>query len=375
MAHGPHAALGLQQGGARERFLEKFQGLVIIQQLDGLGEGDELLRACCRPLLPLLLLRGAVLVQVLQEAPVVEKRLGSVVEILLERDDLQAQLPMTPGLRLNGCSVHLDLLGLCRAKLLEVLDGRLLRGRHLCQILFHSVLHLLENAGNLPAARRVFRRGACGEECGQHVPVRGAQIHVDRHLTKPGSRGGLEESGHALVERGDRLAQGRHVRLVLGRVLRINCRLLLSQSRGLRQRLLRVHPVLLVSLQLLLQLRLLRCGLLEAAGVLGDLRLGGRDGSGEVASAGLTVTHKTVEKLLFLLALGGDLLLHHLQHAHHTSDRVRRGTRFDVGPRDGLAGNRRKAAPCQRGSNNARCHGTQVRRTTLICLVAPGGAA
>mmetsp|Transcript_23931 Transcript_23931/g.65209 ORF Transcript_23931/g.65209 Transcript_23931/m.65209 type:complete len:404 (+) Transcript_23931:823-2034(+) len=271
----PAACPGLKQRRARQGLLEDLQGIVIVDNLDGLCDGQELVRAGLLNDLPLLLLLGAVLVKVCQELLVLHQRLCGVIQVLLQGLNLNAGLPVSPQLGLYRLRVALDLLffggghgGVVRLCFVLLCLDR-------CELLFHRVLHLLQDSDDLPTLRHVslpLREEGC-----EHVTVGRAQLHVDRETPHSARCRGLQESCHALLEGCNRLAQCRNIRLVVRGLLQELGRLLRPQARGLGQSILCVRPILLVLRKILLKLVLLRECFVEAACDLRYLCLSLRD--------------------------------------------------------------------------------------------------
>merc|ERR1719218_222314 len=88
VASGAH----LQKRRRRKRLLEKIQRIVIIQDLDRLLHGDELLRARLHPRVVVRTRSSAALLQLLEELLVLAQRFLRVLEVVLQVDDLHSHL-------------------------------------------------------------------------------------------------------------------------------------------------------------------------------------------------------------------------------------------------------------------------------------------
>ena len=141
VAHGRSALLHLEQAraGARQGLLEEVERVVVVEHLDGVRQGHELLGAHLGALLPLARLRRAAVLQLREELLVLQQALGRVVEVLLHGHELHAELADLGGLRLDGRGERLDLLGLGSDKPLEGSDGLVLCRRRVLQGRLHGV--------------------------------------------------------------------------------------------------------------------------------------------------------------------------------------------------------------------------------------------
>merc|ERR1719420_563780 len=98
--------------------------------------------------------------------------------------------------------------------------------------------------------------------------------------------------------------------------------LLFTQGGGFGDSCLGFSPAVLSTLQVGLGLLKGSISLLDAGCELLSLALGLLDGGHQSTLAILAVAHELVEQNLFLLAFLLNLLVHALQHVHHTTDRV-----------------------------------------------------
>mmetsp|Transcript_39510 Transcript_39510/g.88437 ORF Transcript_39510/g.88437 Transcript_39510/m.88437 type:complete len:305 (+) Transcript_39510:854-1768(+) len=145
----------LQEAGAWQGLLEEFEGVVIVQDLDCLSNGDLLLSPHLLNLIPLLVLCCAVLIHVCQELLILTQSFLRVLEVIGHVGDIHTQLANAHGLILNGSSVSSELLLLCCHQLglsllcicLSTSDG--------LKVLAHLILHHLQDAYNLAAGWRI----------------------------------------------------------------------------------------------------------------------------------------------------------------------------------------------------------------------------
>mmetsp|Transcript_21364 Transcript_21364/g.31594 ORF Transcript_21364/g.31594 Transcript_21364/m.31594 type:complete len:521 (-) Transcript_21364:66-1628(-) len=120
-----HQTLGTWAG---EGLLEQVQCIVVVQNLDGICQGHQLLSAGLGPLLPLLGLGVTVAVQSLQELLVLRHSSGRVVQVLLQVDNVNTNLAHSLCLGLDGFAVGSNFLLLGSHERIEIRD-RLLLGR------------------------------------------------------------------------------------------------------------------------------------------------------------------------------------------------------------------------------------------------------
>mmetsp|Transcript_33665 Transcript_33665/g.88159 ORF Transcript_33665/g.88159 Transcript_33665/m.88159 type:complete len:450 (+) Transcript_33665:880-2229(+) len=346
----------------RQGLFEKVEGVVVVEELDDLCQGEELLGARLAALLPLAGLRGAAFLQLGQELLVLCQGLLRERQVVLHLHDGHPELPDPAGLGLDGLGAGIDLLRLGLHELLEGRDGLLLCFGRVGQGLGHVLRELLEDAGNLPALGRVLAGLASGEEREDRLPV------VLEHVRAGGGQPlqalrqiSLQQgASHALLEGGHRLVDGIDVGVGLGLECRKGRRLLLPDRSSLRDGLLGVRAVHLRLLQRLLQLRLLLLGALDVRRQLRRLGLGCADGTRELPAGRLTVAHELLVQLLLPLALLRDLLLHGLQHGDHFANRVGLAGLGGAGEPRGLHGrgqHRREGQAQQRHHrfNEGRC--------------------
>ena len=283
-----HAHLHEARGGGRQGLLEEVQRVVVVEDLDGVGQGDELLRAGLLDLLELAGLGLAGLVEAGEEVLVREEGLLGVREAVLHLGDGDTELRDLGQLRLDGGRAGGDLLALGGHELAERRDGGVLGGGRVAKVLAELVVERLQDAADLAALGGAVRGLGVRQEGHHLLAVLLAHAHA-LALEQPlqdARRGALQEAaGRALVHGGDGLAERCDVRLVLSLLGGEGGSLLLADRGGLR-------------------LRLLRGG----AVVLGLLQVG--------------LAHELVVDLLVLLGLGLDLLLQALEHARDLADRV-----------------------------------------------------
>merc|ERR1719460_1805784 len=287
----------------RERLLEQVKSVIIVENLDSLTDGRNLLGPHLLTLSPLLLLRRAHRREVRNERLRVSHLLGSVLDLVLARSrDLSLlsrrhtverlrRLLLLADSTAEGL-VHPDDL----ARLAAVSTERVLALQHGQDLIALEVVH---GRSRLHHALHTAHRTA---------------LRLDERLT------------HALLERSDRACHGIEVRLRLaGRLGEIRV-LLLPDGRRLLQVGLRTRAVRLVLNELLVQLALLRLVSLQLALQLRDALARRLDGLGHPISVAIAVAHELVERLLLNFTLRLDLLLHVLQGGHYFADRV--GLRF-----------------------------------------------
>mmetsp|Transcript_46901 Transcript_46901/g.150748 ORF Transcript_46901/g.150748 Transcript_46901/m.150748 type:complete len:443 (-) Transcript_46901:341-1669(-) len=215
---------GCRGDGLQERvdgLVEVREGLVFVQDFDGVLDGNDLLKPVLDALVELSVAGRALLLQVGEEGPVevelglrVLELLESLRVFLLEFGDILVEL------RLQGPAGHdLRLLGALEGGV--VLAGLLVLGLCLGDVLLEVLLHLLQHAEDLAALRRVAleardlqegRRGVLGlqqegPEC-EHVgrlDRMSAQLHHLRRLELLGDGPDLREAGVVLAQDGDGL--------------------------------------------------------------------------------------------------------------------------------------------------------------------------
>mmetsp|Transcript_5100 Transcript_5100/g.11289 ORF Transcript_5100/g.11289 Transcript_5100/m.11289 type:complete len:380 (-) Transcript_5100:584-1723(-) len=171
----PAAGGHLDKAWTWEGLLEELQGVVIVEDLDGLCDGQLLLSAHLLNLLPLLVLGVAVLVHVGQELLILGKRLLGVLQIVSHLSDLDAKLASALSLCLNGGSVSGKLLLLGCLHISLVLLGLLLGGGDVCQVLLHLVLHDLQDANDLTTCWGIATAAALIKEGHEDVPISAVQ--------------------------------------------------------------------------------------------------------------------------------------------------------------------------------------------------------
>merc|ERR1719395_47443 len=308
--------------------LEEVQRVVIVQDLDRLADGGDLLCANLAALVPLLLLRRALRRQVREERLQVVQLLRRVLDVVGGRHDAHGQLAAALRLRLNRGRGGRDLLLLCGSKLLEARRGLLLVGDSAVQVLVHLVLHRLQDPDNLARRRAVVAERVLlpRQERQDQVPLviidgqRG--VHDLRHPC--GRRLRLQKRlAHALLQCGDRGVHRVQILLRIAGLLDEVRVLLLPDIRRLLQIRLGGFAVLLVSHEGLVELRLFGLLGLELRLKLRDLCPGLLSILGHLVRIAITVAHELVVELLLLFALGLELLLHILQQSHDFANGIR----------------------------------------------------
>merc|ERR1719236_303550 len=147
----------LEQARRRKGLLEQVQGIIIVQDLDGLRNRNRLLRAARLALLVVLLRRGAALLQLGHELLVLAQGILRILQIVLQVDDLHRHLAVLLHLRLDRLRGRLDLLLLRSHQRLALrLRGVLLLGR-VRDLILHVLQKLLQDAHDLARRRRVAR--------------------------------------------------------------------------------------------------------------------------------------------------------------------------------------------------------------------------
>merc|ERR1719182_1317854 len=314
----------LRQG---ERLLEEVQSVVVVQDLNGLADGRNLLGADLAALVPFVLLRRALRRQVREERLRVTQLRRRVLDIVRSRHDGDGKPTGALRLRLDRLPSRSDLRLLRRGQLPEALCGLLL-GRHgAAEVLVHLVLHGLQDADDVAALRGIVpERVLLPAEERHH---RAALVVVDarrslHNLDKTPSRAPLQERlAHALLESRNRTGHRVEVALLIRRELHVLLVLLLTDLRSLSQVRLRAFTVLLVLHQLLIELCLLGLLSLELALELRDTLRSLLSRLRHTVGIAIAVAHELVVETLLLLALRLDLFLHVLQQGHNLADRIR----------------------------------------------------
>mmetsp|Transcript_71442 Transcript_71442/g.209782 ORF Transcript_71442/g.209782 Transcript_71442/m.209782 type:complete len:293 (-) Transcript_71442:350-1228(-) len=282
--------LNLKEGRARggKGLREEAPRIVIVEELDGIRDGDLLLGAGALLLREGVFPRRAVLLQAVVQGRVFLELLARVVAVLLEVDDLHADLTKARRLRLDLLAQGDDLLLLRFHHHSELLLRRLLSGCRLFHVLLHGVLHLVQDANDLAAARAAVAVSVLlgrGEEARHQVPIGVTHVDGGREAPQDRRRGGLQEASAKTLPQGrDGQAQGLDVCLRLQGLLLEGRRLLDAEALRLRESLLGVGPVALRGSDLVREAVLLGDQLLEAALYLRHLRLRGVNGLLEVRS-------------------------------------------------------------------------------------------
>mmetsp|Transcript_102995 Transcript_102995/g.296604 ORF Transcript_102995/g.296604 Transcript_102995/m.296604 type:complete len:517 (+) Transcript_102995:193-1743(+) len=146
---GGHGNLDQARTRAWQRGLEQIQSIVIVEDLDGLGQCEQLLGPGLLHLLPLSLLRGAALLQLSLERLIRGQGLLSVLNVVAHLRDADAQVADASHFILDLRLKRGDLLLLRHHELLEVLDGGHLRLRGVAEALGHLIGDLLQNTDDL----------------------------------------------------------------------------------------------------------------------------------------------------------------------------------------------------------------------------------
>mmetsp|Transcript_27902 Transcript_27902/g.48567 ORF Transcript_27902/g.48567 Transcript_27902/m.48567 type:complete len:223 (+) Transcript_27902:412-1080(+) len=198
-----HAHFHLHQGaGSRKCFLEKLQSIIVVQDLDSFRQCNLLFSTHLHVCLVLLLLRGAVCVQVREELLVLSQGLLGITQVVLHLHDRYARVSDAHCLVFNAGREGLDLLRFGSHEPLVGLDGGGFRSFRLRQALGHGVLHLLENADDLATRRCILVILLRGEEGRDLIPVvLGQAAHLGNHLAQELSSVRLQEARHAFLER------------------------------------------------------------------------------------------------------------------------------------------------------------------------------
>merc|ERR1719236_209984 len=166
----------LEQARRRKGLLEQVQGIIIVQDLDGLRNRNRLLRAARLALLVVLLRRGAALLQLGHELLVLAQGILRILQIVLQVDDLHRHLAVLLHLRLDRLRGRLDLLLLRSHQRVEFRLRGVLRLGSVSELLLHVLQKLLQNAHDLARRRRVARRRQRRQELRQHA----ASVAVQR---------------------------------------------------------------------------------------------------------------------------------------------------------------------------------------------------
>merc|ERR1719463_667296 len=310
----------------REGLLEQVKRVVVVQDLDGLANSGDLLRAHRLALGPLLLLLRALHAEVGQESLRLLHLRRGVLDVVGGRRNGDRELAAPDRLRLDGLRRRGDLRLLRRRELLEARRRRLLGGHCALQVAGHLVLHGLEHAHDLTAlaAVRAERVLALEEPDKLVALVVVDRLRLLRRLDEHGllPRALQEGLAHALREGIDGARHRFQVRAeVAGRrdVLGV---LLLPEHRRLLEVPLGLLAILLVLHELLVKLRLLGLLRLELALELDDILRGFLRRRRHAVSVAVAEAHELIEEFLLLVAFGLDLLLHVLQDRHDLADRV-----------------------------------------------------
>merc|ERR1719359_551499 len=246
-----------------QRLLEEVKRVVVVQDLDRLANGGDLLRANLAALVPLLLLRRALRRKVREERLQVVQLLRCVLDVAGGRHDAHGQLAAALRLCLDRGRGGRNLLLLRVSKLLEARRGLLLVADRAVQVLVHLVLHRLQDSDDLAGRRAVVpKRVLLPRQEGQDevaLVVVDVEGRVDGFHHARGLRLRLQKRlAHALLQRGNGGVHGVQVLLRLaGRLDEVRV-LLLADARRFLQICFGGLAVLLVPDERLVELRLLR---------------------------------------------------------------------------------------------------------------------
>merc|ERR1719353_556626 len=227
-----NASLGahLEKCRRRKRLLEQIQRIVIVQDLDRLLDGHELLRARLHPRVVVRTRCRAALLQLRKELRILAQRFLCVLEVVLQVDNLHRHLAVLLQLHLDRLSRGRNFLLLRSDQRFEISDGSILRLRDVAQLLLHVLQELLQDADDLARTRRVTGLRRSRQELRQRAA--GVAVHglaVQNQVAKSARGVALQERArHALHDRVNGLLACRDVRLVLRRLRRELSRLLLA---------------------------------------------------------------------------------------------------------------------------------------------------
>mmetsp|Transcript_53267 Transcript_53267/g.124778 ORF Transcript_53267/g.124778 Transcript_53267/m.124778 type:complete len:342 (+) Transcript_53267:790-1815(+) len=212
------AAVGfhLDEARAWQGLLEEFQRVIIIQDLDGFGDCQQLIVACLRGFLPLTLLGVAVLLEVRKKLLVLSQALGCVFNVIANVDNLNTKLADPFGLGLNGLCGCGNLLLLRCHKFCEGFFALLLLLGDVSKVAHHVVLHLLQDTCDLPTLWSIAF--ASRKECSDCVSLIAANARGagDESLQNLSSWGLNEAASNSLLQGCDRLRDGVNIDIVCG---------------------------------------------------------------------------------------------------------------------------------------------------------------
>merc|ERR1719324_60334 len=298
----------------RHRLLEQVERVVVVEHLDGLADGRDLLGAHLLALGPVRLLLRALRGEVTDECLRLLGFLLSVLHVVLRLNNLDRNFTRALGLGLDGRSRRRDLRLLRSGELLEARGRRglvLLRRR---QVALHLLEHSLQHARDLSGGLRAF---LALEEVHYALALVLVELGSRRHHALHDLLLGcthLQERAHALLERRDRALHRRDVRGHVRGCCHELLILLRAKARGLLLVLLRRLAGRLVVLELLLQLSLLRLQGFQLRAQLRSLL--------HTVGVAITIAHELLEGLLLLLTLRLDFLQHLLQERADPTDRI-----------------------------------------------------
>mmetsp|Transcript_56854 Transcript_56854/g.184186 ORF Transcript_56854/g.184186 Transcript_56854/m.184186 type:complete len:417 (+) Transcript_56854:889-2139(+) len=314
--------------------VEALEGGVVIQDLDGVLHGGDLLQTVLDTLVELLITGGALFLQVREEGPVDVELLLGVLQfleglsmLLLELRDLLVEFG-------HEFPAGTDLILLGGLQLREILRILLLLGLRLGEVLLEVLLHLAEDAKNLAALRRVAleardlqegggalrlqQEGAEGQHVrGRHGAGLAGQIEDLRVLQLLGDLLHLREAGIVLSQDDERLIEGLD-RLDEVHLLAVEDLVVLhAQGAGLLEGGLVSVDLVQGFVALGLQLIHLRLGLAQEGLERGDFLIAGLDGRGLLTVVGLAPAGELLVHGLVVIEIPLELLAHVLQETHN----------------------------------------------------------
>mmetsp|Transcript_55755 Transcript_55755/g.97330 ORF Transcript_55755/g.97330 Transcript_55755/m.97330 type:complete len:283 (-) Transcript_55755:332-1180(-) len=255
-----HAHLQLQQGAcSRKGLFEELQGIIIVEDLDGVRKRNHLLSTNLHVCLVISLLRCAVCVHVLQELSIFDQSLLSVTQVFLHLHNLHAQISNAHSLRFDCSCQTADLFLFSGHQLLVRFDSSLLSCLCRCEALIHCFKHLLEYPNNLTAGWSIpvsLRSRQKRHEL--FTIVVSHRVQVGDHVTENLCAVSLQEACHALLEGIDGFRQGGNIGVDLCLLLCECGGFLFSEASCLGHCSLCCISICLMLLQIFLQLR--NCG-------------------------------------------------------------------------------------------------------------------
>mmetsp|Transcript_13593 Transcript_13593/g.30948 ORF Transcript_13593/g.30948 Transcript_13593/m.30948 type:complete len:234 (+) Transcript_13593:1383-2084(+) len=218
------------------------------------------------------------------------------------------------GLALNSLGVGSNLLLLGCNQSIGVLFGSFLSCSDVFQVLFHTILDLLEHANDLATLRHIALANCRVKEGHDHVLlIRIYCVRVDNQAFNCLCCICLQEAAlHATANGSNSLREGIYVHCELLMLLGELCGLLATQALRLSYSCHSIFSGCFVLLQMFFQLCLLTLGLLQGSLQLWHLCLSCRDALLQCPGRCLTIAHVLVKELLLLLSLSLHLGRHGL---------------------------------------------------------------